>query len=139
VSRLTIDLAYSDLEELLRLSSEDDILLEIDSELVEGLFGDYDVEAHGLKGAIAIAVTSAAILAPASQAAAPLALSPAAKTQRASVAATVQDRPAAKVQVAKTQVAKTQVAKVQVAKVQVSKTMVLRASGFQLLRSALTR
>ena len=63
-----------DIEELLRLSSADEIALTLDGEAVESLFGDPDVEAHGLKGAIAIAVTSAAILAPAAQAAVPQAV-----------------------------------------------------------------
>ena len=49
----------------------------LDGEAVETLFGDADVEAHGLKGAIAIAVTSAAILAPAGQAAVPQSSTPA--------------------------------------------------------------
>ena len=43
-------------------------MLELDCAYVEGIFGDSDVEAHGMKGAIAIAVSSAAILAPAGQA-----------------------------------------------------------------------
>jgi hypothetical protein len=144
VSRLSIDLGYTDIEELLRLAPEDEILLELDSDVVEGLFSDYDVEAHGLKGAIAIAVTGAALLAPASQAANPLSYDAAATVQRVNVAATVQDHPAATVQVARTQVAKVQVAKTQIAKTQVAntqvaKTMVLRASGFQLFRNVLTQ
>jgi hypothetical protein len=130
VSRLSIDLAYSDIEELLRLAPEDEILLELDCEVVEGLFGDYDVEAHGLKGAVAIAVSSAAILAPAGQAAlSPQAVSPAATVQRANVAATTQVSSVA----ARTQALSPQ------AKVQVSKTMVLKANGFKLLRSTLAR
>ena len=59
VSRLSVDLSYSDIEELLRLSSEDEIALSLDGDAVESLFGDADVEGHGMKGAIAIAVTSA--------------------------------------------------------------------------------
>jgi hypothetical protein len=68
VSRLSIDLSYTDIEELLRLSSEDEIALTLDGDAVESMFGEPDVEGHGLKGAIVIAVTSAAILAPAAQA-----------------------------------------------------------------------
>ena len=140
VSRLSIDLGYSDIEELLRLAPEDEILLELDSDVVEGLFSDYEVEAHGLKGAIVIAVSGAALLAPATQAANPLSYDAAATVQRVSVAATVQDHPAATVQVARTQVskvqvAKTQIAKTQVANTQVAKTMVLKASGFDLART----
>src|SRR5262249_35965793 len=59
VSRLAIDLAPTDMEELLGLSSEDEIALSLDGEAIESLFADPDVEAHGLKGAIALAVTSA--------------------------------------------------------------------------------
>ena len=70
-TRLAIDLSASDLEEILRLSSGDDVALTLDGDGVAGLFDDPDVEAHGLKGAIAIAVTSAAILAPAGHAALP--------------------------------------------------------------------
>ena len=145
VSRLSIDLGYTDIEELLRLAPEDEILLEVDCDVVEGLFSDYDVEAHGLKGAIAIAVTSAALIAPAAaQAANPLAYDAAATVQRANVAATVQDHPAATVQVANTQVAKVHVAKAQVAKTQVAttqvaRTLVLKASGFELLRGMLSK
>jgi hypothetical protein len=138
VSRLTIDLGYTDIEELLRLAPEDEILLELDSEVVEGLFSDYEVEGHGMKGAIAIAVTGAALLAPAGQAANPLSYDAAATVQRANVAATVQDHPAATVQVAqvaKVQVAKTQVAKTRVATTQVARTLVLRANGFNLFRA----
>lgn len=131
-TRLSIDLSVADLEEILRLSGEDDIALTLDGEYVEGLFGDPDVEAHGLRGAIAIAVTSAAILAPATQAAVPQA------TVQSKPQATAQVSPAATAQVsslaARTQVslqAKTQVSTVQVAKAKVS--------GLKLLRSGLVR
>ena len=67
--RLAIDLSAADLEELLRLSGSDDVALTLDGDDVAGLFDDPDVEGHGMKGAIAIAVTSAALLAPAGQAA----------------------------------------------------------------------
>ena len=130
VSRLSIDLAYSDIEELLRLAPEDEILLEFDCEVVEGLFGDYEVGAHGLKGAIAIAVSSAAILAPAGQAAlSPQSVNPAATVQRANVAATAQvSSVASTVQRSSPQ-----------ARVQASKTMILKSNGFKLLRSGLAR
>ncbi len=67
VSRLSVDLSYTDIEELLRFSPEDEIALSLDGEAIESLFGDPDVEAHSRKSAIAIAVTSAATLAPAGQ------------------------------------------------------------------------
>src|SRR5262245_10046483 len=59
---LSVDLSVADLEELLRLSGSGDVALTLDSDGVEGLFDDPDVEAHGMKGAIAIVVTSAALL-----------------------------------------------------------------------------
>jgi len=103
-TRLAIDLSAADLEEILRLSSSEDIALTVDGDGLAGLFDDPEVEAHGLKGAIAIAVTSAAILAPAAHAAVPQAVGVAATTQRANVAATTQvSRVAARTQVASVQ------------------------------------
>ena len=134
VNRLSIDLSYTDIEELLSLSSADEIALTLDGEAIESLFGDADVEAHGLKGAIAIAVTSAAILAPASQAAVPQATVSA--TQQAKIQATAQVAPAATAQVASL-AARSQVS-VQ-AKTQVAKTQVAKISGLKLLRSGLAR
>lgn len=135
-SRLSIDLSTADLEEMLRLAGEDDVALTLDGEYVSNLFDDADVEAHGMRGAIAIAVTGAALLAPATQAAVPQA------TQQAKPQATAQVGVAATAQVssmaARTQATlqnklqtKTQVSKVQVAKAKVS--------GLQLLRSGLAR
>jgi len=131
VSRLSIDLSYSDIEELLQMSPEDEIALSLDGEAVESLFDDADVEAHGMRGVIAIAVTSGALLAPGvAQAAVPQA------TQQAKPAATAHVSAAATAQVsslaARTQVTlqtKTQVSKIQLAKV----------SGLKLLRSGLAR
>ena len=54
VNRLSVDLAYSDIEELLSLSAEDEIALSLDGEAVESLFDDADVE-HRTKRTIAIA------------------------------------------------------------------------------------
>ena len=58
VTRLSVDLSYSDIEELLSLSAEDEIALSLDGEAVESLFDDADVEAHGTRHTIAIAITS---------------------------------------------------------------------------------
>ena len=118
--RLTVDLSTTDLEEILRLSGSDDVLLALDGEAVEGLFGEPDVEGHGLKGALAIAVTSAAILAPAGQAALPQTTNTAATVQRAN--------PAATAHVSSAQ-----------ARAQVSKQLVVSASGLKLLGSGLAR
>jgi hypothetical protein len=141
--RLSVDLAYTDIEELLRLSPGDEITLSLDGEELENLFADSDVEAHGLKGAVAIAVATAAILAPAGQAAVQQSIGAAATTQRANPAATTQIAAAATTTqiaaAATTQVstaARTQVSGLH-AKTQVSKTLVLKASGLKLLRSGL--
>jgi hypothetical protein len=136
VNRLSIDLSYTDIEELLRLSPEDEIALTLDGAEVESLFGDADVEAHGLRGAIAIAVTSAAILAPAGQAALPQSVD-AAATQQAKLQATAQVGAAATTQVSSL-VSRAQATSVQ-AKVQVSKSQVAKVSGLKLLRSGLAR
>jgi hypothetical protein len=134
-TRLSIDLSVADLEEILRLSGEDDVALTLDGEYVECLFDDdADVEAHGMRGAIAIAVTSAALLAPAAQAAVPQA------TAQAKPQATAQVNPAATAQVSSL-AARTQ-ATLQVrpqSKVQVSKAQVAKVSGLKLLRSGLAR
>ena len=50
VSRLSIDLSYTDIEELLRLSSEDEIALTLDGEAVESLFGDAGRRGARLEG-----------------------------------------------------------------------------------------
>ena len=138
-ARLEIDVSSTDLEEILRLSGGDDVLLALDGDAVAGLFDDPDVEGHGLKGALAIAVTSAAILAPAGQAALPQTAQPAATVQSANPAATTQVSAAATTQVSSVAAAKAQVAKAQIAKVQVSKAQAAKVSGFKLLRSGLTR
>jgi len=88
--RLEVDLSTADLEELLRMSGSDDVALTLDGDEIAGLFDDPDVEGHGLKGAIAIVVTSAALLAPAGQAAVTQSVGAAATTQNSGVAATTQ-------------------------------------------------
>jgi hypothetical protein len=136
VGRVSVDLAYSDIEELLRLSSEDEIALSLDGEAVENLFAD--VEAHGLNGALAIAVTGAALLAPATQAAVPQATqqSKPQATAQVSAAATAQVSAAATAQVSSV-AAKTQVTLQN--KAQVSKIQVAHVQKLKLLRSALIR
>ena len=136
VGRLSVDLSPTDIEELLGISPENEIALTLDGEAVESMFGDADVEAHGLKGAIAIAVTGAAILAPAGQAALPQSVDAAATTQRSQVAATAQVSAAATAQVSSL-AARTQVALQN--KPHVSKTQVAKVSGLKLLRAGLAR
>ena len=134
-TRLAIDLSAADLDEILRLSSGDDVALTLDGDGVAGLFDDPDVEAHGLKGAIAIAVTSAAILAPAGHAATQQSVGAAATAQRADVAATAQVRAAATTQGSRV-AAKTQVASAQA---KLAKSQAAKLSGLKLLRSGLVR
>jgi hypothetical protein len=133
--RLAIDLSAADLDEILRLSSGEDIALTLDGDGIAGLFDDPDVEAHGLKGAIAIAVTSAAILAPAGHAATQQSVGAAATAQRVGVAATAQVRAAATTQGSRV-AAKTQVASAQA---KLAKSQAAKLSGLRLLRSGLAR
>ena len=88
--RIEVDLSTADMEELLRMSGNEDVALSLDGNEIAGLFDDPEVEAHGLKGAIAIVVTSAALLAPAGQAAVSQSVGAAATTQGVGVAATTQ-------------------------------------------------
>ena len=139
VNRLSIDLSYSDIEELLSMSPEDEIALSLDGEALESLFDDADVEAHGMKGAIAVAVTSAALLAPGiAQAAVPQA------TQQTKPAATAQvsTQATAQVSAAATAQVSSLAAKTQVSlqnKPQISKVQLAKVSGLTLLRSGLAR
>jgi hypothetical protein len=133
--RLEIDLSTADLEELLRLSGSDDVALTLDADEVAGLFDDPDVEAHGFKGAIAIAVASAALLAPAGQAAVTQSIGTAATTQRADVAATTQVGAAVSTQVAQA-TATAQVASVQA---KLAKSNAAKLRSFKLLRSGIVR
>jgi hypothetical protein len=132
--RLTVDLSTTDLEEILRLSGGDDVLLALDGDAVAGLFDDPEVEGHGVKGALAIAVTSAAILAPAGQAALPQTAKAASTVQRANPVATTRVSAAATTQASSVAAARAQVAKVQVSRAQAGK-----VSGLRLLRSGLVR
>lgn len=138
-ARLAVELSAADLEEILRLSGADDVALALDGQYVAGLFDDDpEVEGHGLRGAIAIAVTSAAILAPAAQAAVPQA------TQQAKPQATAQAT--AQVSAATTAQVSSLAARTQAtlqnrpqSKAQVSKAQLAKLSGLKLLRSGLAR
>jgi antitoxin (DNA-binding transcriptional repressor) of toxin-antitoxin stability system len=116
--RLALDLPAGSVNELLRRAAGEEIALALDGEAVARLL-DAEVEAHGWRGALAIAVAAAAT-APAALAATP---------QTASLAA--------KAQVAKAQVAKAQVAKAQVAKPRLSTSLAVRAGGLRILRGGL--
>jgi len=116
--RISLDLSTSDLEDVLRLSGSDDVALTLDGDAVGGLFDVADVEGHGMKGTLAIAVTSAAILTPAGHGAGRESVAPAMTTQRAGVQAT---------------------ARRVASKPQVSTPLVVRASGLRVLRGGLDR
>jgi hypothetical protein len=135
-SRLVaIDMSTADLEELLRLAGSDDVALALDVDDVEDLFDDPDVEGHGMKGAIAIAVTTAALLAPAGQAAVTQSVGTQSTTQRAGVAATTQVGAAVSTQVSNA-AATAQVASVQA---KLAKSNAAKLRSFKLLRSGLAR
>jgi hypothetical protein len=142
--RLEVDLSTADLEELLRMSGSDDVALTLDGDEIAGLFDDPDVEGHGLKGAIAIVVTSAALLAPAGQAAVTQSVGAAATTQGSGVAATTQGvGVAATTQVGAavtTQVSKAR-ATAQVASVQakLARSNAAKLNSFKILRGGLLR
>lgn len=131
-SRLTLELKPADVEEILRSSPGDEIVLALDGDEVSGLFADPDVEAHGMRGALAIAVATAAIAAPTSLAASPQVsaqVSPQVSSQVSPQSSKTQVsrpivRPAATAQV-----------RAQVTKPHLSKSLVLKASGIRLIRS----
>ena len=93
--RVAIDLTSSDVDQLLQHPDGDDVLIALDGYALNGLFDDAEVEAHGLRTVLAIAVVAAGIAAPASLAATPQTASPAASVQNV----TAQASPAASVQV----------------------------------------
>jgi hypothetical protein len=132
-TRLTLDLTPTDLEEMLRRSTEDEVSLALDGDALAGLFADPDVEAHGLRGALAATVAIAAIAAPTSLAAVPQTSGVAATAQRATAAATVQTSGTAATAQISSVAAKAQISGV-AAKAQISKTLVVRAGGVQIMR-----
>jgi len=132
-TRLTLDLTPTDLEEMLRRSTGDEVSLALDGDALAGLFADPDVEAHGLRGALAATVAIAAIAAPTSLAAVPQTSGVAATAQRATAAATVQTSGTAATAQISSVAAKAQISGV-AAKAQISKTLVVRAGGVQIMR-----
>lgn len=138
-ARLTVDISPGDLEQILGLASDDEIALAFDDAELSSLFGDHDVEAHGMRGAIAIAVVAAAVAAPAGMAATPQKASPATSAQRVSTAATAQRASlAANPQVA-SMAAKAQVS-AQVSKTKATaKVSAAKAGGLTLVRVGIVR
>jgi hypothetical protein len=153
ITRLTLDLTLADVQEMLRFSTTDEIVVALDPDGVEGLLAEPEVEAHGLREALAIAVAAGAIAAPAGLAATPQTASPAATAQARAAATSQQASPAAtaqvssqatraqvvKGQVAKGQVARTQVSRAKASRAQVNRSLVVRAGGVKLLRGRLAR
>ena len=131
--RLTIDLQPADLEKILGQTEGDEVVLALDGDWVSGVFEESDVEAHGLRGALAIAVVAGAIAAPAGMAATP---------QVSSASVGSQATPAAQSQVVRSQVVSSQVssaaARPQVskaaAKASAAKRLVVKQSGLKVLR-----
>jgi hypothetical protein len=135
--RLTLELTSADVETMLRSSPGDNVTLALDALEVERLLEDPDVEAHGIRGALAIAVATAAIAAPTSLAASPQVSSQVApqvsKTHVSSLVANTQItrqvvRPAATAQV-----------KAQVVRTQLHNSLVVKGAGVKLLGRGLAR
>ena len=135
--RLTIDLQPADLEQILKQTEGDEVVLALDGDWVSGVFEDSDVEAHGLRGALAIAVVAGAIAAPAGLAATPQVSSASVGSQATSPAAESQVvRSAAVTSQVSSAAARPQVSKA-AAKAQVSpaaKQLVVKQSGLKILK-----
>jgi len=71
VSRLTLALAPADIEAILRASDDENVTVALEASAVADLLGEPEVEAHGLRSALAIAVVAGAVAAPAGLAATP--------------------------------------------------------------------
>jgi hypothetical protein len=123
-TQLTLELTSTDVEEMLQSSPGDEVIVALDAGEVDRVFAD--VEAHGMRGALAIAVATAAIAAPTSLAASPQLssqVSPQVSSQVAKTQVTRQIvRPAATAQV-----------RAQVVKTQLHKSLVVKGAGVKLL------
>ena len=133
-SRLTIDLSPADLRAILGQTEGDEVVLALDGDWVSGVFEESDVEAHGLRGALAIAVVAGAIAAPAGMAATPQVSSASVGSQATS--------PATESQVVRSSAVQSQIssaaARPQVskaaAKASAAKRLVVKQSGLKVLR-----
>jgi hypothetical protein len=141
-SRLTLEVTSEDVEKMLQSSPGDEIVLALDAEEVDGLLADSDVEAHGIRGALAIAVATAAIAAPTSLAATPQVSSEVSSQVSSQVSTEVS--PQVSGLVATTQVsrqvlrpASTAQVRAQVVRNQLHRSLVLNAAGVKVLRSGL--
>jgi hypothetical protein len=141
-SRLTLEVTSADVERMLQSSPGDEIVVALDAEEVDGLLADSDVEAHGIRGALAIAVATAAIAAPTSLAATPQVSSEVSPQVSSQVSTEVS--PQVSGLVATTQVsrqvlrpASTAQVRAQVVRNQLHRSLVLNAAGVKVLRSGL--
>jgi hypothetical protein len=141
-SRLTLEVTSEDVEKMLQSSPGDEIVLALDAEEVDGFLADSDVEAHGIRGALAIAVATAAIAAPTSLAATPQVSSEVSSQVSSQVSTEVS--PQVSGLVATTQVtrqvlrpASTAQVRAQVVRNQLHRSLVLNAAGVKVLRSGL--
>lgn len=141
--RLTLALTPADLEEMLRLSSGDEVIVALDADEVLGLLADPDVEAHGMRAALAIAVAGAAIAAPASLAATPQVSSQVSPQVSPQVSSQISSQVSSLGTTTQTtrQVTPAAVAQVraQVAKTKISKGLVVKAGGVILFRGGLAQ
>jgi hypothetical protein len=138
--RLTLSVTSAEIEEILRFSPGDEIILALDGDQVSTLFADPDVSAHGLRGAFAIAVATAAIAAPASLAATPQVSSQVSPQISPQVSSQI-SKPATKAQVVRpgTHPAATAQVRSQVVKTHLNKGLVVKAAGINLLRGTSVR
>jgi hypothetical protein len=145
--RLTLELTPADLEEILRLSSGDEVALALDADAVSGLLADPDVEAHGMRGALAVAVATAAFAAPAGLAATPQVSSQVSSQVSPQVSSQVSTQVSSQVaglgtstQVTRqvTPAAARQV-RAQVSRTQISKSLVIKGAGLKFLRGGLAQ
>lgn len=132
---LTAELGTPEIEEILRSSSGDNVVLALDPAEVLGLFDEPEVQGHGLRGALAIAVVSAAVAAPAGMAAAPQAVDAAATVQRARAATSLQQTTTTQVSTAVTGAQVSSAA----ARAQITRSLKLNASGVTRLRGSSLR
>jgi hypothetical protein len=109
--RLTVELTESDLEALLEGSGEDVVLLAIDGEGLAGLLDEPDVEAHGMRSALAVAIATAAIAAPSGLAATQQGVGAAATQQGVGAAATSQQVGSAAATQVSSQIVRSQIAR----------------------------
>lgn len=137
--RLTFELTGDDLRTLLSGSTGSEIALAVDGEALASLLDEPEVEAHGLRGAIAVsvAIATAAIAAPSALAATPQALGTAATSQAVSAAVSSQQvGPAATTQVS-SQIVRSQI--VRGANVKSQRATALTFSQLTILRAGAVR